>query len=220
MIDPKLNAFYARDEQGAVITDPEGRPQFVARPLGLRTPDDLDRVLALFKPPAVLEEFARQAQSYCAWAFFDAYHAWLEATPPPPERARDESGQYLEDDPDTAGSEAWVGGYTPELHEADLAAHAAAEPVAPVEQTLQAFIESRPSFARWSKMWGVEFDGVRCSAHREDMWGLDSVEPWIREGHQTHFDFHNGQQLLLTPENIDAFRAVWVPFRAAFFDRD
>lgn len=71
--------------------------------------------------------------------------------------------------------------------------------------------------ARQGKLSGVEFEGVMCSATKEDMWGLASVKDWVRAGSSTSFNFDNGNTLLLTPQNIDAFEAVWVPFRASFF---
>jgi hypothetical protein len=64
---------------------------------------------------------------------------------------------------------------------------------------------------------GIKFEGVMCSATAQDMWGLKSVEDWIRGGASTNFKFDNGNVLELTPANIDAFYAVWVPFRASFF---
>lgn len=70
------------------------------------------------------------------------------------------------------------------------------------------------------KMVGVEFNGVMCSAHKEDFWGLSGIESWIRAGNDTLWDFKNGNQVLLTKDNIDDFYAVWVPFRASFFSHE
>lgn len=70
---------------------------------------------------------------------------------------------------------------------------------------------------RQAKLSGVEFQGVMCSAHKEDQWGLDSVEALVRSGQPVNFYFKNGNQLTLTAANIDDFRAVWVPFRLSFF---
>lgn len=67
------------------------------------------------------------------------------------------------------------------------------------------------------KLEGVDFDGVMCSATSEDMWGLASIKDWIRAGQSTNFEFQNGNVLTLDSSNIDAFEAVWVPFRASFF---
>ena len=72
--------------------------------------------------------------------------------------------------------------------------------------------------ARLDKLTGIEFWGVMCSATKEDMWGLSAVDSYVRAGVPTPFKFDNGQVLLLTAANIDAFKAVWVPFRAQFFD--
>ena len=67
------------------------------------------------------------------------------------------------------------------------------------------------------KLKGVEFEGVMCSATPEDMWGLNSVESWIASGQEVNFKFENGNKLLLNQSNVDAFKAVWIPFRASFF---
>lgn len=67
------------------------------------------------------------------------------------------------------------------------------------------------------KLIGVEFEGVMCSAHKEDQWGLDSVVPLVTGGMDIPYHFKNGTILVLTPANIEAFRAVWLPFRLSFF---
>lgn len=67
------------------------------------------------------------------------------------------------------------------------------------------------------KLVGVEFNGVMCSATKEDMWGLNAVKEWVVAGNTTNFEFDNGNTLELTPENYADFEAVWVPFRASFF---
>ena len=71
--------------------------------------------------------------------------------------------------------------------------------------------------AQEAKLVGIEFEGVMCSATAEDMWGLSSVKEWVRAGQSTPFVFDNGNTLVLTPANIDPFEAVWIPFRASFF---
>lgn len=68
-----------------------------------------------------------------------------------------------------------------------------------------------------NKYDGVEFSGVMCSATAEDMWGLNSVESWVASGQTVNFKFQNGNMLTLTAENMGAFKAVWIPFRASFF---
>jgi hypothetical protein len=67
------------------------------------------------------------------------------------------------------------------------------------------------------KLSGVKFEGVLCSAEAEDMWGLSSIKEFIKSGNSTPFVFNNGNILLLTPDNLSAFEAVWVPFRLGFF---
>lgn len=66
-------------------------------------------------------------------------------------------------------------------------------------------------------MRGIEFENVMCSATAEDMWGLASIKPYIQAGNSTNFHFDNGTILKLTPVNLAAFEAVWVPFRQSFF---
>ena len=67
------------------------------------------------------------------------------------------------------------------------------------------------------KFSGIKFEGVLCSAEAEDMWGLSSIKEFIKAGNSTPFVFNNGNTLLLTPDNLSAFEAVWVPFRLGFF---
>lgn len=76
-----------------------------------------------------------------------------------------------------------------------------------------------PSTYTDPKLVGVEFQGVLCSATKEDMWGLSSVAPWIESGNSTAFEFDNGNVLVLTPENYRAFYEVWASFRASFFNK-
>lgn len=68
------------------------------------------------------------------------------------------------------------------------------------------------------KLVGVEFQGILCSATKEDMWGLSAVAPWILAGNSTAFEFDNGSTLVLTPENYQEFYVVWASFRASFFN--
>ena len=68
------------------------------------------------------------------------------------------------------------------------------------------------------KWVGVEFAGVMCSATSEDMWGLAALRPHILAGASFPFYFSNGSVLVLTPDNVAAFEAVWIPFRASFFE--
>lgn len=71
------------------------------------------------------------------------------------------------------------------------------------------------------KWVGVEFDGVMCSATKEDQNGLTSVLVVYQvEGQAfqpTRFGFANGNSLTLTKDNLMAFLQVWKPFRQSFF---
>lgn len=70
------------------------------------------------------------------------------------------------------------------------------------------------------KMTGVEFNEVMCSAHKEDQWGLSSIESHVLAGNEVSFYFKNGSVLTLNDQNWQAFRAVWVPFRQQFFQAE
>lgn len=83
---------------------------------------------------------------------------------------------------------------------------------------VQAILNPAPSteeLRKESLMSGIEFEGVMCSAHKEDQWGLDSVKNYIISGMDIDFEFKNGNVLTLTQSNIAAFEAVWFPFRVA-----
>jgi len=62
---------------------------------------------------------------------------------------------------------------------------------------------------------GVEFEGVMCSAFKEDQWGLASLKEYITAGNDVDFLFENENTLTLTSDNLAAFEAVWIPFRQA-----
>ena len=71
------------------------------------------------------------------------------------------------------------------------------------------------------KMVGVSFGGVMCSATREDQNGLVAVlVAYQLQGQNfapTEFQFSNGSKLTLNAQNMQAFIAVWMPFRQSFF---
>ena len=74
------------------------------------------------------------------------------------------------------------------------------------------------------KMVGIEFEGVMCSATRDDQNGLVAViiaHQLQKAAFQpTVFQFVNGNRLLITYENLPKFLAVWMPFRQSFFKPD
>lgn len=73
------------------------------------------------------------------------------------------------------------------------------------------------------QMKGVEFNGVLCSATKNDADGLTSVgyvmdrERAAGRLFSTPFEFENGAVLLITPDSFDALYDVWMPFRQSFF---
>ena len=70
---------------------------------------------------------------------------------------------------------------------------------------------------RPTKLEGFEFEGVYCSATRDDQAGLTAVGLSLSYVDSTNFHFENGNTLLLTNENYKTFMSAWVPFRQSFF---
>lgn len=96
------------------------------------------------------------------------------------------------------------------------------EPI--TEANSRAVLEACVSTDQWQtiiKLEGVAFEGVMCSATKDDQAGLLAV--WMdyvsspSEFQPTRFDFSNGSKLVLTKDNLPAFRAVWGAFRRQFF---
>jgi len=83
--------------------------------------------------------------------------------------------------------------------------------------SVQAKIDEFENSPSQLKLKGVEIEGVMCSATSEDMWGLKCIEDDIEAGGTTTFQFTNGNELQLRPDNIEDFKAIWVPFRKSFF---
>jgi hypothetical protein len=71
------------------------------------------------------------------------------------------------------------------------------------------------------KLIGVEFEGVMCSATAADQAGLAAVLLAIQlQGaafQPTRFYFENGNILVISLANYQAFTGVWLPFRQSFF---
>lgn len=96
-------------------------------------------------------------------------------------------------------------------------AEAAGVEIAPYERP-QAEIEAEAKEAeRAAKLKGFEYEGVWCSVHKEDQWGLASVESAILGGVSMPFYFKNGNVLMLTPDNFSDFKSAWMQCRATFF---
>lgn len=71
------------------------------------------------------------------------------------------------------------------------------------------------------KLVGIEFQGVMCSATKDDQNGLMAVLMAIQIQGQafppTQFEFQNGNSLIITLANYQSFMAAWLPFRQSFF---
>lgn len=72
------------------------------------------------------------------------------------------------------------------------------------------------------KMVGIKFDGVMCSATRDDQNGIIAVlvAKQLQGSHfkPTKFTFANGNSLVISLDNLDAFIKTWMPFRQSFFE--
>lgn len=93
---------------------------------------------------------------------------------------------------------------------------------AAIAQGAQVTVEQAP--APDPKFVGVEFQGVMCSATAADQAGLAAVLLAIQLQGQafqpTKFYFENGNTLVISLANYEAFAAVWLPFRQSFFVPD
>ena len=82
-------------------------------------------------------------------------------------------------------------------------------------------IQAAPPTTPDPKLVGIEFEGVMCSATGNDQSGLVAVMMAIQLQGQafqpTRFEFDNGNSLVITIANYQAFMAVWMPFRQSFF---
>jgi len=71
------------------------------------------------------------------------------------------------------------------------------------------------------KIEGVEFEGIKCSATKEDQDGLAAVLLAIQlqgaEFKPTMFHFSNGSKVVISLENYRSFIQTWLPFRQSFF---
>jgi len=74
------------------------------------------------------------------------------------------------------------------------------------------------------KLLGVEFEGIMCSATKDDQDGISAVvvayQMQQSSFQPTIFNFANGNKLLISSENLSAFLQVWIPFRQSFFKVD
>jgi hypothetical protein len=71
------------------------------------------------------------------------------------------------------------------------------------------------------KLVGIEFQDVMCSATMYDQNGLLAIlTAYQLQGaafQPTQFEFANGNSLVITKDNIQAFITVWMHFRQSFF---
>ncbi len=69
------------------------------------------------------------------------------------------------------------------------------------------------------KLSGFDYNGVMCSATREDQNGLVAILVASGAGliTETNFKFENGAELVLNASNIGDFSQKWTVFRQSFF---
>lgn len=188
--EPKLVEFYSIGEDGLLTK----KPQVIFA-------DNVDAALAHGSSEEVVTKFLVDANDGRNWKYYEDYTKWMNEEP------KETDTRFLVP-LDKEGNPRYPSFFS-KAHDAWLAN----EPSEPEVKELTGY----SGYSNWLKLQGVIFEGVRCSATKEDMWGLSAVAPIVRKGASLQFHFDSGDTLLLTPDNIDAFEAIWVPFRLQFF---
>jgi len=89
------------------------------------------------------------------------------------------------------------------------------------EEIIEALEVERRTVESAKKLAGIEFEGVMCSATRDDQDGLTAVLARIQMRGQnfkpTRFDFENGSSLVIHLGNYKAFAEKWCDFRESFY---
>jgi hypothetical protein len=201
MTDSELEYFYTDD---------------ILRKRGLlKSFKDVERVISLGKPATVVDKFIEEALAARQWDWFDSVAVYEEELAAVELWNTSNAGEISH-----VVTHREYEGETVTLREETIYHEARELPVAPVRPLVETPAEWRATSLSpvSAKMAGVEIEGVMCSATAEDMWGLSAIESYVRAGIDTKFKFANGGVLTLTSASIDAFREIWVPFRASFFN--
>lgn len=71
-----------------------------------------------------------------------------------------------------------------------------------------------------TKTDGIVFEGVKCSATKDDQNGITAITVLLQARQNDHHNMHfsNGSVLRLDKNNISDFLETWVPFRSSFFE--
>lgn len=68
------------------------------------------------------------------------------------------------------------------------------------------------------KLIGFRWEGKWLSVHKEDRWGLESIQRLVRTQVRAYpYEFVNGEVIVLTPGNIDSFEVEFVKWSKSFF---
>lgn len=137
--------------------------------------------------------------------FHDSYLVWIDDEPMQEDYTKEEPNY------DKAGTTSTI--YDQDAFNEAHQAWQANGPVRPASKKLDDY----PEYKRYLKMIGVEFEGVMCSAVKDDQFGIGSLYQAIKAGREFNFEFRNGNEIKLTPSNIEDFMNVWTPFRNSFF---
>lgn len=83
-------------------------------------------------------------------------------------------------------------------------------------------LDNKPLTEQQRKYQGFDYQGVMCSATKEDQNGLVAILVGFQAGliSKTPFEFSNGNNLTLTADNITDFSAQWSTFRQQFFNAE
>lgn len=110
---------------------------------------------------------------------------------------------------------------TTEQHQALIDGQAAGKVIAADANGFPVLQDPPPPPPPDPKWVGIEFEGVMCSATRDDQNGIIAVVmAYQLQGKAfkpTEFVFVNGNKLTLTAANMQQFLGVWMPFRQSFF---
>lgn len=175
----------------------------VLKSLG-ETQSNVSTVMKLGKPKSIIDQFVGFDNNAIDKQYHSDFLDWLKAEP-----LQDDDEFYVYENIEIDDTK---------IYSQDLfnEAHQSWQGIEPVKQAYKV-IDDYPESKHWRKRLGVEFEGVMCSALKDDQFGIGSLHQAIKAGSEFNFEFENGNTLKLTPSNIDDFMNVWGPFRNSFF---
>jgi hypothetical protein len=170
--------------------------------------DGVAAVMQRNAPQKLAEKFLGFINNGIDKEFHDSYIDWLEKKPVQDDEVFYVAVFYASEDGDTENGKA----YSAELFDEANNRWQSEEPIRKPYKQLSDF----PEYRKWKQLQGVEFDGVMCSATKSDA-NIKMYIDDIRSGLEVEWLFKNGNTLKLTPDNVEQFYNIWLPFRMSFF---